>query len=73
MLLFPSPNWYAGKLTKSKTSEARQNSQLARDGSCQLISVYKTVEEINCKTAPNSIIVSNSKLERWHTYQDEND
>jgi hypothetical protein len=46
-----------------KTYEARQLSELARDESCQLISVYKTVEKINCKTAPNNIIVSNSELD----------
>ena len=53
---------YGGKLTKIKSFELRQTTQLARDESCQLITPYKTVEEINGKIDANDIIVSNSEL-----------
>jgi hypothetical protein len=54
---------YGGKLTKIKSFELRQTTQLARDESCQPIHIYKTVEEIKCKIDPNNIIVSNSELD----------
>jgi hypothetical protein len=50
---------YGGKLTKIKTFEACQSTQFAGDESCQLICIYKTIEEINCETDPNNVIVSN--------------
>jgi hypothetical protein len=67
--LCPSPNCYGGKLTKMKTFEARQLSELARDESCQLIIGYKTVERVDCKKAPNNIIMSKSELDTMANLQ----
>jgi hypothetical protein len=46
-----------------KLYEFRQNTQLARDVSCQHIIPYETIEEITRKMDPDNEIVSNSELD----------
>jgi hypothetical protein len=43
-----------------KSMEGRQTTQLSRDGPCQLIIIYKTVEETHCETDLKNGIVFNS-------------
>jgi hypothetical protein len=72
-LLCPTPNWmYGGKLTKPKSFEVRQTTQLGRDGSCQLISPYKTIEEISCKTEiATMLLCPTPNWIWWQTYQNQ--
>jgi hypothetical protein len=66
VIVFDSELDAVANLQKVETFLVRQTTQLARDGSCQLIIDCKTKETNYCKTekSPNNVIVSNSELDK---------